>query len=85
MKRSFEIHPIETREHVDKILNQAKLDKSQKLKIVTNSLSDIINQTKQAIDPKISLTLSLELVNGMSKTATMTSNHMKKMESDLDD
>lgn len=70
---------------MDKILNQAKLDKSQKLKIVTNSLSDIINQTKQAIDPKVSLTLSLELVNGMSKTATMTNIHMKKMESDLDD
>lgn len=68
---------FESREAVDKILNQAKLDKQQRLQILVNALSDVLSQTKEAIDPAISLRLAFELLNGMSKTAPMTVKHFK--------
>ena len=76
---------VESREQVDKILNQIELDKNQKLTIVTKSLCDILNKTKHIIDSAISIKLSLEIVNGMSKTATLTLNHLMNMAKEMDD
>ena len=75
---------VESREQVDKILNQIELDKSQKLTIVTKSLCDVIIKTKHVVDSAISIKLSLEIINGMSKTATMTLNHLMNMAKEMD-
>ncbi|MBX7211689.1 MAG: hypothetical protein K1X78_25500 [Verrucomicrobiaceae bacterium] len=67
----------ETRRTVDEILKPATSDKMRCLRIATESLADILKMVAGAIDHKLALTLTIETINGMAKTAPMTEKAMK--------
>lgn len=67
----------ETRGIVDQILTPVLEDKARCVAIATLGLAAILQQVAGAIDHKLVLTLALETVNGMAKTAPMTEKAMK--------
>ncbi len=66
----------ETRHQVDEILNPLKV-KKEALRVSVLALSEILKMVRGAIDPKVALLLTLEILNGMAKTAPMTERAMK--------
>jgi hypothetical protein len=75
---------FETRGIVDSILAPMLDDKARCLSIATQSLAVILTQVAGAVDHKLVLTLALETVNGMAKTAPMTEKAMKAASKDPD-
>lgn len=72
----------ETREYVDKHINLENDEKT--LRIVINTICRILIETKMAIDSSIALTLTFEMINSMSKTATMTDEKMMILQAESD-
>jgi hypothetical protein len=70
----------ETRARVDDILAPVRDDKARCLRIATESLAEILTQVASAIDHKLALTLALETINGMAKTAPMTERAMRQVQ-----
>lgn len=64
----------ETRKFIDKHINLENNDKT--LQIAINALAKILIETKMALDSSIALVMTFEIINGMSKTATMTDKKM---------
>lgn len=73
----------ESRKYIEKHM-KLESDK-QSLSIALNALTQILIDTKAAINPSIALSLTFELINGMSKTATMTDDKMEELNSKLND
>lgn len=71
----------ETRKYVDQNIYTENDKKT--LQITINALSNILVETKNAIDPKITLTLTFELINGMAKMATMTDEKMNLLQKEM--
>lgn len=69
----------ETRKFVDKYINLENNEKT--LQITLNALGKILIETKIALDSSIALTMTFEIINGMSKTATMTDKKMAEAQS----
>jgi hypothetical protein len=67
----------ETRVRVDDILAPIRTDKARCLRIATEGLAEILTQVASAIDHKLALTLAIETINGMAKTAPMTERAMR--------
>jgi hypothetical protein len=63
---------------VDEILYPVREDKTRCLKIATESLAEILTMVASAIDHGLAVTLAIETVNGMSKTAPMTLKAMQR-------
>lgn len=74
----------ETRVRVDEILDPISADKARCLRIATESLAEILTMVESAIDHKLALTLAIETVNGMSKTAPMTLKAMQQIQQSND-
>jgi hypothetical protein len=70
----------ETRARVDEILHPVREDRDRCLRIATESLAEILTMVAAAIDHRLALTLAIETVNGMSKTAPMTLKAMQQMQ-----
>ena len=68
----------ETRVRVDEILHPIRDDRARCLRIATESLAEILMMVASAIDHSLALTLAMETVNGMSKTAPMTVKAMQQ-------
>ena len=68
----------ETRARVDDILHPVREDRARCLRIATESLAEILKMVASAIDHRLALTLAIETVNGMSKTAPMTVKAMQQ-------
>jgi hypothetical protein len=68
----------ETRARVDDILASIHGDKARCLRVATESLAEILTQVASAIDHKLALTLAIETINGMAKTAPMTERAMRQ-------
>jgi hypothetical protein len=68
----------ETRDRVDEILRAVREDRARCLRIATESLGEILTMVESAIDHRLALTLAIETVNGMSKTAPMTLKAMQQ-------
>jgi hypothetical protein len=62
----------ETRDAVDKALSALAGDAPQRLRATSLALSKALCETKGILDRQAALTLALETINGMSKTAPMT-------------
>ncbi|MEY2564835.1 MAG: hypothetical protein QOH88_3028 [Verrucomicrobiota bacterium] len=62
----------ETRARVDEILAPARDDKMRCLRIATEALAEILAMVASAIDHRLALTIAIETINGMAKTAPMT-------------
>ncbi|AFU69533.1 hypothetical protein P700755_002815 [Psychroflexus torquis ATCC 700755] len=67
----------ETRKFIDKNINLENNEKT--LQIAINSICEILIETKMALDPSIALVMTFEIINGMSKTATMTDEKMAEL------
>jgi hypothetical protein len=72
----------ETRKFVDKYIHLETNEKT--LQIATNATARILVQTKNAIEKETALLLVFEIINGMSKTATMTDEKMAEAQSKID-
>lgn len=70
----------ETRARVDDILSPVREDRARCLRIATESLAEILTMAASAIDHKLALTLAIETINGMSKTAPMTLKVMQQVQ-----
>ncbi len=73
---------FESRDFVDQILHEAKNDKKVCLTIASEVLAYFLNLVAGTLDPKTALTLALETVNGMAKTAPMTKAAMVRTQRD---
>jgi hypothetical protein len=62
----------ETRDAVDKALTALAGDAPQRLRATSLALSKALCETKGILDRRTAMTLALETINGMSKTAPMT-------------
>jgi len=62
----------ETRARVDEILMPIRSDKRLCLQVAVEALAAILNMIASVMNPRIALTLAIETVNGMMKTAPMT-------------
>ena len=69
----------ESRAAVDKFFAPLGGDKKMKLRAATLTLSKTLCETRDVLARKIAITLALETVNGMSKTAPMTDAAMAKL------
>ena len=69
---------FETRARVDEILSPVLEDKGRCLRIATESLAEILTMVASAIDHEVALTLAIETINGMAKTASMTERAMQR-------
>jgi hypothetical protein len=69
----------ETRKFIDKNINLENNEKT--LQIALNTLGKILIETKMALDSSIALIMTFEIINGMSKTATMTDKKMAEVQS----
>lgn len=67
----------ETRTRVDAIFAPVLSDKAKCLRIATECLAEILTKVAAAIDHRLALTLAIETINGMAKTAPMTERAMK--------
>ncbi|WP_074405796.1 MULTISPECIES: hypothetical protein [Aquimarina] len=72
----------ETRKYVDENINLENEEKT--LRIVINAICRVLIETKMALDPSIALTLTFEIINGMSKTATMTDKKMLELQAEME-
>lgn len=70
----------ETRKFVDENINLENDEKT--LKIVLDAIARVLIETKMALEPKVALTLTFEIINGMAKTATMTDKKMAELQSE---
>jgi hypothetical protein len=61
----------ETRVRVDDILSSVRDNKAKSLRIATEALAEILAKVASTIDHKVALTLAIETINGMAKTAPM--------------
>jgi hypothetical protein len=68
----------ETRARVDDILARARNDKARCLRIATDALAEILAMVASAIDHKLALTIAIETINGMAKTAPITERAMQQ-------
>lgn len=68
----------DTRARVDDVLSPVRDDKARCLRIATESLAEILTEVASAIDHKLALTLAVETINGMAKTAPMTDRAMRE-------
>lgn len=68
----------ETRTFIDKNINLENNEKT--LQIAINAIGRILVETKTALDSSIALVMTFEIINGMSKTATMTDKKMAELE-----
>lgn len=59
-------------------IHSVREDRARCLRIATESLAEILVMVASAIDHRLALTLAIETVNGMSKTAPMTEKAMQK-------
>jgi len=71
----------ETRKFVDQYINLENDEKT--LQIAINAIARVLIETKMALDPNVALTLTFEIINGMSKTATMTNKKMAELQSEM--
>jgi len=62
----------ETRATIDEILKPIRSNKTLCLQIATEALAAILNMISNVMNPGIALTLAIETINGMMKTAPMT-------------
>lgn len=67
----------ETRAAVDKLMAPLGGDTAGALATATLALAKLLEMVREAIDPRLALTLALQTVNGMAKTAPMTDAAMK--------
>ncbi len=70
----------ESRPKVDGIFSDIRDDKARCLRIAAEALADILAMVASAIDHKLVLTLAIETINGMAKTAPMTDQAMQKVQ-----
>jgi len=68
----------QTRAAVDKILCPVREDKARCLRIATESLAEILAMVASEIDHGVALTLAIETINGMAKTAPITGNAVEE-------
>ena len=68
----------ETRARVDDIFASVRDDKARCLRIATEALAEILAMVASAVDHKLALTLAIETINGMAKTAPMTERAMQQ-------
>ena len=54
------------------------------LEITLNAMAMILIETKMALNPSITLFLTFEIINGMSKTASMTDKKMQELNSPIE-
>jgi len=69
----------ESRAAVDKFFAPLAGDNKQKLRAATLTLAKTVCETRDVLDRRVAITLALETVNGMSKTAPMTDAAMAKV------
>ena len=70
----------ETRERVDEILKPIRSNKPLCLQVATEALAAILNMISNVMNPGIALTLAIETINGMMKTAPMTARALAERE-----
>ncbi len=70
----------DTRAGVDDILSPVRDDKARCLRIAIESLAEILTEVASVIDHKLALTLAVETINGMAKTAPMTERAMRQVQ-----
>jgi hypothetical protein len=68
----------ETRDTIDQLFESVASDKPRIVRVCVAALSDLLGKVRGAIDPKVALALTFELVNGMAKTAPMTTRAMQQ-------
>jgi hypothetical protein len=68
----------ETRARVDEIFYAIRENRARCLRIATESLAEILKMVASAIDHRLALTLAIETINDMSKTASMTEKAMQQ-------
>jgi hypothetical protein len=62
---------FDTRAQIDAALQPIKGDKERGVRVCTRALAQLLNDAGGAVDPRMALTLALETINGMAKTAPM--------------
>jgi hypothetical protein len=62
----------ETRAYVDEVFMPIRENKVLCLRVATEALAAILNMISNVMNPRIALTLAIETINGMMKTAPMT-------------
>lgn len=72
----------ETRVYVDEKINI--VDDEYTLRVVINAMCSVLIETKRALESSVALTLTFEIINGMSKTATMTDKKMAELQAEVD-
>jgi hypothetical protein len=72
----------ETRPMVDKIFVPLGDNQQQKLQAAALALAETLCKTRDVLNRRIAITLALETVNGMSKTASMTDAAMEKLKAE---
>lgn len=70
----------ESRPLVDDILQPVAADKLRCLTIATMALAEMLKLVETSMDHKTNLTLALETINGMAKTAPMTAKAMAQVQ-----
>ena len=71
---------FETRPGIDAMFQPIAQDRMRCLRVVTESLADLLGMVAAAIDHKVVLLLAIETINGMSKTAPMTAKALRKVQ-----
>jgi len=69
----------ETRPLVDKVFDQLGDDQYQRLQAAALALAEALCKTRDVLNRRAAITLALETVNGMAKTAPMTDAAMEKL------
>jgi hypothetical protein len=69
-----------SRAFVDNLFASISQDKLRCLRISAEALGDILNLTAKVFDPAVALRLAVEIINGMSKTAPMTKEALKRVQ-----
>jgi hypothetical protein len=70
----------ESRDEVDRMLRDVGADKMRCVKIATICLAEFLKLVEGTMPHKVALTLAMETVNGMAKTAPMTRKAMEKVQ-----
>lgn len=63
---------FESRPHVQAVFAPISSDSQMRLKVSAHALAKILNMVASVIDHKVAVTIALETINGMAKTAPMT-------------
>jgi hypothetical protein len=71
---------FETRDTIDQLFESVASDKPRIVRICAAALADLLGKVRGAIEPKVALALTFELLNGMAKTAPMTARAMQQLE-----